>query len=96
MAKYIASLSAADNGVCARHGGTYYVRGDARHGVLCRMSSAGDKEVAQNLACERCSNGCKCDVQCDCGPTCTCARYVEQPCPFSSDRYNGIFFAKIL
>jgi len=38
---------------------------------------AADKEVAQNLACERCSNGCKCKTQCDCGPTCTCTRCAE-------------------
>ncbi|CAL5219506.1 g1349 [Coccomyxa viridis] len=42
--------------------------------IALRMDSAADKEVAQNLACERCSNGCKCDTQCDCGPTCTCSR----------------------
>lgn len=44
-----------------------------------RMSSAADKEVAQNLACEQCFSGCPCDTQCTCGPTCTCAKYVHPP-----------------
>ena len=65
--------------LCIHYGLMHCVRGDARHGRLCRMDSAADKEVAQNLACERCSNGCKCDTQCDCGPTCTCSRYIEHP-----------------
>ncbi|BDA45202.1 hypothetical protein COCOBI_06-6850 [Coccomyxa sp. Obi] len=41
---------------------------------VARMSSSADKEVAQNLACEKCANGCQCKTQCTCGPTCSCDR----------------------